>query len=154
MPIVIWFMLILIWQMLIVIYIMLIVIWLMLILIWIMLIFRTSEGLWWKSAYAKFFWIFLKLRTSEIRTTENRISQGPAVIKKLEDLWLYAFPAICWVVPRVLWTFRTSKLISNNKMTPFNFQWLLISDWMKEVLCRRSKFQLQQRMMVQLRNTR
>ena len=58
---------------------MLIVIWLMLILIWIMLIFRTSEGLWWKSAYAKFFWIFFKLRTSENRTTENRISQGPAV---------------------------------------------------------------------------
>ena len=56
-----------------------IVIWLMLIVIWIMLIFRTSEGLWWKSAYAKFFWIFFKLRTSENRTTENRISQGPAV---------------------------------------------------------------------------
>ena len=62
---------------------MLIVIWLMLILIWIMLIFRTSEGLWWKSAYAKFFWIFFKLRTSENRTTENRISQGPAVCTKI-----------------------------------------------------------------------
>ena len=63
----------------------LIVIWLMLILIWIMLIFRTSEGLWWKSAYAKFFWIFFKLRTSENRTTENRISQGLAVVCK----WFY-----------------------------------------------------------------
>ena len=40
---------------------------------------RTSEGILWKIARAKFNWIFLKLRTSENRTTEIRMSQGPAV---------------------------------------------------------------------------
>ena len=79
MLIVIWLRLILIWLTLILIWLTLILIWLTLILIWLVLIFRTSEGILWKSARAKYNWIFLKLRTSENRTTENRMSQGPAV---------------------------------------------------------------------------
>ena len=55
-----WFMLILIWLMLILIWLMLILIWLTLILIWLMFIFRTSEGISWKSARAKYNWISLK----------------------------------------------------------------------------------------------
>ena len=52
---------------------------LMLIVILLMLIFRTSEGILWKSAWAKYIWNFLKLRMSENCTTEIRRSQGPGV---------------------------------------------------------------------------
>ena len=40
---------------------------------------RTSEGIWWKLARAKYNWIILNLRTSENRTTEISRSQGPSV---------------------------------------------------------------------------
>ena len=80
MLIVIWLTLILIWLTLILIWLMLILIWLTLILIWLMLIFRTSEGILWKSAWAKYIWKFLKLRMSEHCTTE--IHRSRCTIKK------------------------------------------------------------------------
>jgi hypothetical protein len=58
---------------------MIIVIWLMLIMIWLMLTLHASEGILWKSAWAKYIWNFLKLRMSENLTTEIRRSQGPGV---------------------------------------------------------------------------
>ena len=95
---------IVIWLMLIVIWLMLIVIWLMLIVIWLMLIFRTSEGILWKSAWAKYIWNFLKLRMSENRTTENRRSQGPGVI----FISFIAFSSL--VVKRAFEYFKTFQL--------------------------------------------